>query len=175
MVASWMPNSPEECTATPSWNVSQTAAALTQARMPPQKVVSSRITSTAVSSTLAASCSKLTTTVLVASGTRTNSAGAAHAGQAVDGVFQIVVTQAFDALAEADGLLDGPDGVGVEAQGVVGESGGQGAVDFQFVIGVEDAGLSLVSGEAEALFERAGVGQKLVDGADFAFAGLGFG
>ena len=71
MVASWMPSSPEECTATPSWNVSQTPAALTQGRMPPQNVVSSRMTSTAVSSTLAASCSKLTTTVLVASGTRT--------------------------------------------------------------------------------------------------------
>ncbi len=39
--------------------------------MPPQNVVSSRITSTAVSSALAASCSKFTTTVLVASGTRT--------------------------------------------------------------------------------------------------------
>ena len=39
--------------------------------MPPQKVVSSRITSTAVSSTFAASCSKPTTTVLVASGMRT--------------------------------------------------------------------------------------------------------
>src|ERR1039458_10128589 len=46
-------------------------AARTQARMPPQNVVSSRITSTAVERTLAASCSKLTTTVLVASGTRT--------------------------------------------------------------------------------------------------------
>src|ERR1035438_5274881 len=66
-----MPSSPEECTATPSWKVSQTAAAFTQARMPPQNVVSSRITSTAVERTLAASCSKLTTTVLVASGTRT--------------------------------------------------------------------------------------------------------
>ena len=71
IVASWMPSSPEECTATPSWNVSQIPAAFTQGRIPPQNVVSSRITSTAVSSTFAASCSKPTTTVLVASGMRT--------------------------------------------------------------------------------------------------------
>ena len=71
MEANWMPSSPEECTATPSWKVSQIEAALTQGRMPPQKVVSSRMTSTAVLRILAASCSKLTTTVLVASGTRT--------------------------------------------------------------------------------------------------------
>ena len=43
-----MPSSPDECTATPSWNVSQTAAAFTHWRMPPQNVVSSRMTSTAV-------------------------------------------------------------------------------------------------------------------------------
>src|ERR1039458_9088443 len=49
-----MPSSPEEWTATPSWKVSQTAAAFTQARMPPQKVVSSRITSTAGSKKAAA-------------------------------------------------------------------------------------------------------------------------
>ena len=70
MVASWIPSSPDECTATPSWNVSHTAAAFTQGRMPPQNVVSSRITSTAVCSTFAASCSKFTTTVFVASGMR---------------------------------------------------------------------------------------------------------
>lgn len=63
-----MPSSPDECTATPSWKVSQTPAALMHGRMPPQNVVSSRITSTAGSRTLAASCSKFTTTVLVASG-----------------------------------------------------------------------------------------------------------
>ena len=66
-----MPSSPEECTAMPSWNVSQTPAALMQGRMPPQNVVSSRITSTAGFRTLAANCSKPTTTVLVASGMRT--------------------------------------------------------------------------------------------------------
>ena len=44
-----MPSSPEECTATPSWNVSQTEAAFTHERMKPQNVVSRRITSTAVS------------------------------------------------------------------------------------------------------------------------------
>ena len=83
--------------------------------MPPQNVVSSRITSTAVSSTLAASCSKLTTTVLVASGTRTISRDAAHAVQAVDRVFEVIVAQPLDRLPEADRLLGGPDGVAVEA------------------------------------------------------------
>src|SRR5260370_38812016 len=34
-----MPSSPDECTATPSWKVSQTAAAFTHARIPPQNVV----------------------------------------------------------------------------------------------------------------------------------------
>ena len=46
IVASWMPSSPELCTATPSPIVSQTPAALMHGRMPPQNVVSSRITST---------------------------------------------------------------------------------------------------------------------------------
>ena len=60
-------------------------------------------------------------------------------------------------LAEADGLFGGPDAVGVEAQGVVGEGGGDGAIDFEFVVGMEDAGLHFVGGEAEALLEGAGV------------------
>ena len=68
MVASWMPSSPDEWTDTPSWKVSQIPAALTHARMPPQNVVSRSTTSTLRCSTLVASCSKFTTTVLVASG-----------------------------------------------------------------------------------------------------------
>ena len=76
MVASWMPSSPELCTATCMPSVSQTPAALMQGRMPPQNVVSSRITSTARVAAFAASCSKLTTIVLVASGMRTNSRSA---------------------------------------------------------------------------------------------------
>ena len=45
MVASWMPSSPEECTETPTWNVSHTRRPSRTARIPPQNVVSSRITS----------------------------------------------------------------------------------------------------------------------------------
>ena len=73
IVASWMPSSPELWTATPRPIVSQTPAALMQGRMPPQNVVSSRMTSTAGDWMFAASCSKLTTTVLVAIGSGTNS------------------------------------------------------------------------------------------------------
>src|SRR5215212_561825 len=62
------PQFPDECTAAPSWKVSHTPAALTQGRIPPQKVVSSRMTSAAGFSTLVASCSKSMTTVLVESG-----------------------------------------------------------------------------------------------------------
>ena len=63
--------------------------------------------------------------------------------------------RAFDGLAEADGLLGGPDGVGVEAERIAGERRRQRAVGFQFVIGMEDAGLQLVGGEAEALLQYA--------------------
>ena len=54
-------------------------------------------------------------------------------------------------LAEADGLLGGPDAVGIEAERIAGKCGGQRAIDFEFVIGMEDAGLHFVGGEAEAL------------------------
>src|SRR5215207_7161980 len=62
------PQFPDECTAAPSWKVSHTPAALTHGRIPPQKVVSSRMTSAAGFSTLVASCSKSITTVLVERG-----------------------------------------------------------------------------------------------------------
>ena len=75
-----MPSSPELWTATPKPIVSQTPAALMHGLMPPQNVVSSRITSTARISTLAASCSKLTTTVLVAIGSETKSLSRASWG-----------------------------------------------------------------------------------------------
>src|ERR1035441_1821526 len=51
-------------------------------------------------------------------------AGAAHTVEAVDRILQVIVAQALDGLAEADGLFGGPYGVGVEAVGVAGEFGG---------------------------------------------------
>ncbi len=59
---------------------------------------------------------------------------AAHAVQAEDGIFQIIVAKSFDGLAEADGLFRGPHAVGVEAQGIAGKRGGQRAIDFQLVV-----------------------------------------
>ena len=130
-----MPSSPDEWTATPSWNVSHTPAAFTHGRMPPQKVVSSRITSTAVFSTLAASCSKLTTTVLVAERHAHLLAHAAHAVQAEDGVFEIVVVEILDRLAEPDRLLGRPDAVrdrsGTRSPG---QRRGDGAIALQLVL-----------------------------------------
>jgi len=110
-----------------------------QARMPPQKVVSKSTTSAATSLALAASCSKFTTTVLVAVGIRTNwrilRRRPFHRR-----VFEVVVAQVFDFLAEADGLFDGPYAVGVDADVVGGDGGGEGSEVFEFDIGVEDAG-----------------------------------
>src|SRR5208283_5126693 len=79
-------------------------------------------------------------------------AGAAHAVQSEDGVLDIIVAETFDGLAEANGLLGGPDGVRVETVRVPRKGGGDGAVDFQLVIGMKDAGLDLMGGKAEALF-----------------------
>ena len=123
IVASWMPSSPEECTATPSWNVSQTPAARMHGRMPPQKVVSSRITSAAVESALAASCSKLTTIGIGRQRHAHLLPNPAHPRHAVDGVFQVVIADALDLLAEPDGRLGRPDAVGVEAEAVAVELG----------------------------------------------------
>ena len=121
--------------------------------MPPQKVVSSRITSTAVSSALAASCSKFTTTVLVASGTRIICRAAPHPVQAEDRVFQVIVVQVLNRLSETDGLLGGPHAVGIESEPVPVERRGQGAVAFQFVVRRKNAALQFMGGEAAALFE----------------------
>ncbi len=52
---------------------------------------------------------------------------------------------------------------------------GQRAVSFQFVIRMENAGLHLMRGEAEAAFQAFGIGQHLIDGADFALAGARIG
>src|ERR1035438_3619197 len=102
-------------------------------------------------------------------------AGAAHAVEAVDGILQIIVAQVLDGPAEADGLFGGPYGVGVEAVGVAGEFGGEGAIGCELVVRWKDAGLHLVTGEAEALFEGAGIFEHLVDGADLPGAGGGVG
>ena len=79
-------------------------------------------------------------------------------------------------LAEADGLLGGPD-ARWDRSGASrpGNAAATRAVDFEFVVGMEDAALQLVGGEAEALFQRARIGDQPVDGADFAFPVLGFG
>ncbi len=80
-------------------------------------------------------------------------AHAAHAVQAVDGVFQIVVAQCL----RWPGRSGWPVRWTRRRSGRSGrnrrESGGQGAVGFQLVIGMKDAALQFVGGESEALFQ----------------------
>src|ERR1039457_6120445 len=102
-------------------------------------------------------------------------AGAAHAGEAVDRIFQVIVAQALNGLAETDGLFGGPDGIGVEAVGVARQFTGESAIGFEFVILGKHAGLHLVTGEAKAAFQGASIFQHLVDGADLALSGGGVG
>ena len=91
---------------------------------------------------------------------------AAHAVQAENRVFQVVVAKIFDSLAEADGLFHAPHAVGVEAQGVAGKRGRQRAVNFQLIVGRKHAGLQLVSGETETPLPFARLANHLVNGAD---------
>ena len=79
---------------------------------------------------------------------------AAHAEY---GIFQIVVAQRLYRLAEADGLLGGPDPVRIKAQGIIRKCGSQRPVGFQLVVRMKHAAFELVSGEAEAALELAGV------------------
>jgi hypothetical protein len=71
-----------------------------------------------------------------------------HPRHAEDGVFQVVVAEALDLLAEPDGCLGRPDAVGVEAEAVAVERGRELAVALQFILRREDAPLQLVRGEA---------------------------
>ena len=105
MVASWMPSSPEEWTATPSWKVSHTPAALMQGRMPPQKVVSSRITSTAGIEHVGGQLLEIDHDRVGGDRDAHGRADPAHAVQAPDRVLVVVVAQVLDRLAEADRLL----------------------------------------------------------------------
>ena len=67
---------------------------------------------------LAASCSKLMTTVLVASGMRTPLTNAPHPVQTPCWVLVVVIIQVLDAVLEAQRLLHAESGVGIVAQRV---------------------------------------------------------
>src|SRR5215203_7121422 len=173
MVASCIPSSPDECTATPSWKVSHTPAALTQGRIPPQKVVSSRMTSAAGFSTLVANCSKSITTVLVERGIFTFSRRRRIPLSPPGRVLVVVVFQILYGQAEANALLDAEGGVGIEPQGIFGERAGEGPVAPEFVFWRIDATLELVRGEAVLLLEPPGMLHQLVGAPDLRLPRLG--
>src|SRR3984885_4459910 len=98
---------------------------------------------------------------------------AAHAVQSVDGVFKVIVAQTFNRLAKANRLLGGPDAIGIEAQGIVGKCRREGAIDLQLVIRGKDAGFQFMGMKTKFLFVGGRGFHHLIDGANFARAGLG--
>src|SRR5206468_11103295 len=72
--------------------------------------------------------------------------------------------------AEPDGLLRGPDPVGVEAQAVTRERGREGAIAFQLVARGKYAALEFVGAESGLLFQVAGLGDELLHGPHLARA-----
>src|SRR5262244_966681 len=140
--------------------------------MPPQKVVSSRITSTAVSS----ACRELLEVDDDRVGGQRHAyflAHAPHPGHSEDGVFQVVIANLFELLAEPDRGLRRPDAVRVEAEVVVAvEPVGERVVALQFVLRREDAALQFVRGESVALSQIARVRDELFDGSHLARAVL---
>ena len=141
-------------------------------RMPPQNVVSSRIVSTAGLSTLAASCSKSITAVLVAIGI----AGLAHAPHPVHApgrVLEVLVVEVLDAVREARRVVQRVRRVRVVAQAVLGEGLGQRAVAGQLVVRRVDAALELVRREAVRALELARVLDQLLGRAHLGHAVVG--
>ena len=118
-----MPSSPDECTATPSWNVSQTPAALTHgADAAPER----RVEQDHVDRGIEHVRGELLEVHDDGVGRERHAhllAHAAHAVQAVHRILEVVVAQILDRLPEADGLLGRPDAVAVEADRVAGERG----------------------------------------------------
>src|SRR5262245_39292773 len=92
-------------------------------------------------------------------------AHAAHARHSEDRIFQIVVANLFDLLAEPDRGLGRPDAVRVEAEVVFAvERAGQRVVTLQLVLRLEDAALQFVRGESVSLSQIARVSDQLLDG-----------
>src|SRR6266446_6191628 len=68
-------------------------------------------------------------------------AGSTHAVQPVNGIFEIIVSDVFDLLAERDGSFCRPDGVWIETEAVAMERICNRAITFQFVFRGEDSAL----------------------------------
>ena len=129
--------------------------------------MSSRITSIASVRMHGASCSKFTTTVLVAVGMLTELPQPAHPLQSVGGILEIVVVQIGDRMANANSLLHAPHAVGIETQRRFGECRAERAKNFDVVVGREEPAFQLVRLEAVAGDQVFGVRDHVV-GSDFA-------
>src|SRR5690606_32862006 len=99
---------------------------------------------------------------------------APHAVEAVGRVFEVSVSQPFDRLADADGLLNRPGAVGIDAEAVAGKRLGQSAEALDLVVRVKHAGLELVACEAMLGLEFSGVRDQLLGrtGLTAAFIGI---
>src|SRR6266404_2670221 len=66
---------------------------------------------------------------------------ATHAVQPVNGIFEVVVSDVFDPLAEPDGSFCRPDGVWIETEAVAIERLSNRAIKLQFVLRRENSAL----------------------------------
>src|SRR5215510_4838603 len=74
-------------------------------------------------------------------------AHAAHSGHTENGIFQIIVADVFDLLAEPDRGFRRPDAVRVEAEAIVAiDRGIERPVTLQLVLRLEDAAFQFVRG-----------------------------
>src|SRR5258707_12052474 len=71
-------------------------------------------------------------------------AGAAHTVQTINRIFEVVVSDVLDLLAEPHGSFCRPDSVWVESEAVAMERICNRAITFQFVLRGEDSALQLV-------------------------------
>ncbi len=170
-MASWTPSSPEEWTATPSWNVSQTVGGLDAgADSAPEGGVEQDHIDGGIQD-VGSQLFEVDHHRVGGQWDADHLAGAAHAVQSEDRIFKIVIAYSLDSLAETNGLFGGPDGVRVEAERVARQACGQRAVGLQFVILREDAGFQFVGREAETLLQIARVLDELIDSSDLAASG----
>src|SRR5207249_11820720 len=93
--------------------------------------------------------------------------GAAHAVEPEHGVLEVVVVEVLDLAPEPHRHFGGPDAVGIEAEAVARERGGERTIALQLVARREHAALELVRRESALLLERARLGDQVVPRAGF--------
>ncbi len=157
-----MPSSPDECTATPSWKVSQTPAAFTHgADTAPEGRVQQYHVDPAVQHVRGQLLEIHDNRV----GGERNAqllTGVPHAGEPEDGILEIVVVEILDGPSESDGLFGRPDGIGIESHGIAWDCRGDGTVALEIVVGRKHPALQFVRSEPVFLLELARVFYELI-------------